>query len=234
MSNITGIIGAMQKEVDLLTEKLENTEIITLGLQTFYKGTLSGHEVVISVAGIGKVNAAATAATMINKFDVCAVINTGIAGSLNPEIGIGDTVIAVAAVEHDIDYGELNEPKGLVYYPNGDGIVINELDKNLSDKLAAAANECGINAKRGMVATGDLFVSDPAIRTKIHSKFGADVCEMEGAAIAHVCRIYGTPCGIVRAISDNANGTSSIDYPTFSLMAAANASKVMLQYFSKL
>ena len=227
-TTVVGIIGAMQSEVDLLAAMTEDKSEIRLGKHTFITGTIDRTAVVIARAGIGKVNAAACAAAMILRFHPAVILNTGVAGALDPALSVGDLAIADAAVEYDLNYGVLGDPRGAVFYPDGTEEILLPTDRDVADALEAAAKKLGLSPLRGTVASGDRFVSDPAIKRDIRSAFGEDVrvCEMEGAAIVHVCRLYGVRCGILRSVSDSADGNAEVDFPTFVQSSARVAAAV--------
>lgn len=231
-----GIIGAMQSEVDLLSGLLEDKKETRVGRHTFLTGSIAGRRVVLSRAGVGKVNAAACAAAMILKFHPAAIVNTGVAGALDPALSVGDLAVADAAVEYDLDYGVLGDPRGTIWYPDGTDEKYLPTDPALADALEAAARKLGFSPLRGVIASGDRFVSDPAVKRDIRASFGdaVRVCEMEGAAIVHVCRLYGVRCGILRSVSDSADGNAEVDFPTFAARSARAAATVIEQLISDL
>jgi adenosylhomocysteine nucleosidase len=180
---------------------------------------------VLAVCGPGKVNAALCAQSMIQHWKPDWVLNLGVAGSGSEEVGIGDMVIATAAVQHDMDTSGIGDPVGHV---SKIGLVEIPCDEGLREKLSAAARTIdGVRVHEGIVATGDQFVNRADVRARIHTLFRAKAVEMEGAAVAHACYVHGVPCGILRSISDRANGTSEMDYPTFVGMAAAHSQQVV-------
>lgn len=222
-----GIIGAMDVEVDLLKAAMaaegESEQTHFAGLD-FFAGFISGKPAVVVRCGIGMVNAAACTQILIDKFDVDAVINTGVAGSLDAQMNIGDVLIATAAVNHIMDVTNLGYEVGLT--PGYDDVKFH-CDKTLRETLNAAATEVGLTSFVGRVASGDRFVCSDDEKDRIVSTFGAGCCEMEGAAMAQVCTNNGVPCAIVRAISDKADGSSSVDYPTFEAKAAADCAHLV-------
>ncbi|MBQ8828436.1 MAG: 5'-methylthioadenosine/adenosylhomocysteine nucleosidase [Clostridia bacterium] len=222
-----GIIGAMKIEIDGLKAVMTDKKSKTVSGVEFVSGKINGHDVVVAVCGIGKVFAAICAEAMILKYNVDLIINTGVGGSLNENLKIGDILVAEKVVQHDMDTSPLGDPRGLI---SGINVIYMPCDETAAAKLAAAAAEAGIACRRGTVATGDCFVNDSATKERIVSEFNADVCEMEGAAIGHVCYINKIPFVVVRAVSDDASGKSHMDYAEFASMAAANSIKVM-EYF---
>lgn len=225
-----GIIGAMESEVELLQSLLEEKECRKIGKHTYYTGKLSGTTAVIARAGVGKVNAAVCAAAMILEFAPEYILNTGVAGALGKGITVGDVIISDFAVEYDLEYGALGDERGSIFYPDSTSEIGMPADRMLSDKLEEAAREVSASTfavKRGTVATGDRFVSGNEVREDILSAFpDALCCEMEGAAIAQVCRLYGTKFSILRSMSDSADGEAEMDFPTFEKLSADRAAKI--------
>ncbi len=225
-----GIIGAMESEVELLVSLLENKESKKIGKHTYFTGLLEGTPAVIARAGVGKVNAAACTAAMILHFAPEYILNTGVAGALGKGINVGDVIIADSCIEYDLDYSHLGDPRGMIFYPDGDHEIELPADEALSCKLEAAANAVSggeFAVKRGIVATGDRFVASPEAKADILASFPASLCcEMEGAAIAHVCRLYGTKFSVLRSMSDSADDGAKMDFPTFVKISADRAAKI--------
>lgn len=225
-----GIIGAMESEVELLVSLLEEKECRKLGKHTYYTGKLSGASAVIARAGVGKVNAAVCAAAMILEFAPEYILNTGVAGALGRGITVGDVIIADSCIEYDLEYGSLGDARGSVFYPDSTSEIIMPADAELSAKLEEAAKTVSggdFAVKRGAVATGDKFVSSNEAREDILSAFpDALCCEMEGAAIAQVCRLYGAKFSVLRSMSDSADGEAEMDFPTFVKLSADRAAKI--------
>lgn len=216
--NITGIIGAMEEEVNILKEKMQVSDILKKASMEFYKGTLSGKEVVIVRSGISKVNAAVCTQILIDDFKVDRVINTGIAGSLQNKIDIGDIVISSDALQHDVD------ATGFGYEPG----VIPRMETSVftadSSLVELAKEVCEreipeITPHVGRVVTGDQFISDKTVKERIESRFHGYCTEMEGAAIAQVAWLNKVPFVILRAISDKSDDSATVDYPVFEKQA---------------
>ena len=131
-----------------------------------------------------------------------------------------DTVVAESLLQHDMDTSPLGDPKGLI---SGINRIYFDTDKRAADIVLAAAERLGIRARLGRIASGDRFVADRADKERIVAEFSADVCEMEGAAVAHAAFVNGTPCLVIRAISDSADGSADMDYPSFLPIAAKNS-----------
>ena len=200
-----GIIGAMDSEVRELCDDLIGKEITEYAGLNFFTGLLCGKNVVIVKSGIGKVNAAMCAQALILKFGVTKVINTGIAGALAKGLGVFDFVISTSAVYHDFDTTAFGYKIGQVPGMPEQFIA----DEKLSDLalFAFEKTEFAKNHKaiKGIVASGDKFVSDSETRKSIQSNFNAVCVEMEGCAIAHACYLNKIPFVIVRCMSDMAD-----------------------------
>lgn len=217
-----GIIGAMDIEVDSLKNEMENPAINKIAGMDFYEGVIGGKDVVVVKCGIGKVNAAMCTQILADRYNVDAVINTGVAGSLNNDIDICDIVISTVAQEHDMDVTALGYEKGII--PDMD-VSIFEADRKLVELTKKSAKEAGLDVKvfEGKVVSGDQFISTHEKKEGLKNSFGGDCAEMEGAAIAHVASLNNIPFLVIRAISDKADGGAHMDYPTFEKKAAANS-----------
>lgn len=212
-----GIIAAMNVEMESLRSHMENTETEVISGVTFVRGILEGKEVVTAVCGIGKVFAALCAQTLILRYAPEYIINTGVAGSLSGKLDIASIAVSSAVVQHDMDTSPLGDPVGLI---SGINIIELPADKRLSEKISSCAKDMGIKTETGIIASGDQFVASAERKDFIIKHFGAIACEMEGAAIGHVCYVNKIPFCIIRAISDSADGSSHMDYPTFVKIAA--------------
>lgn len=220
-----GLIGAMAVEVEALMAKLENQTEKRIGMDTFVSGRLFGQDAVLAVCGPGKVNAALCAQSMMLHYQPEWVLNLGVAGAGEEGVTIGDMVIATAAVQHDMDTSPIGDPVGMVSKIN---LVEIPCDAALRERLVAVARGVpGVRVHTGIIATGDQFINRGDTRARIHALFGAKAVEMEGAAVAQACYMHGVPCGVLRSISDGANGQSEMDYPTFTALAASHSQQVV-------
>ena len=217
-----GIIGAMEEEVAVLKESMDIEKVVEHASMQFYKGVLCGKKVVVVRSGIGKVNAAICAQVLADKFNVDVLINTGIAGSLDAAIDIGDMVISTDLVEHDMDASIFGDPVGQI--PRMDTFSF-PADAELVKKAVQANTEANPDIKTftGRIVSGDQFVSSSEVKDKLVSLFDAKCTEMEGAAIAHVAYLNKISCVIIRAISDKADNSASMDYPSFEKKAIAHS-----------
>lgn len=213
-----GIIGAMMEEVAQLQEIMEQAEVVPVAGMDFYKGKISGKDVVVVRSGVSKVNAAVCTQILIDRFDVDAIVNTGIAGSLKSEINIGDIVLSTDAVQHDVDATTFGYRLGQI--PQMDTFSF-PADEN----LVRIAKECcervnqDISVHTGRVVTGDQFISDQGKKRWIAETFEGYCTEMEGAAIAQTAYLNQIPFLIVRSISDKADDSAHMDYEEFERMA---------------
>ena len=225
-----GIIGAMDEEVAALKEKMEVEKVTDRASMQFVAGKLEGKEVTVVRSGIGKVNAAVCAQILASEFHVDTLINTGIAGSLDAKIDIGDMVISTDALHHDMDATAFGYPLGEV--PRMD-ILAFPADEKLI-RLAVEANEEAnpdIHTFTGRVVSGDQFVE---VKEKIRSNFGGLCTEMEGAAIAHTAYLNDISYVIIRAISDKADNSAHVDYPEFEKMAIARNIKLVQEMLTSM
>lgn len=219
-----GIIGAMPVEVETLKQNMTDLNEVQRAGMTFYEGKLEKLPVVVVVCGVGKVNAAMCVQALCDCFAVTHIVNTGVAGSLCAALDIGDLVISRDALYHDFDCQGLNYPIGQV-----PGIPVRAFaadDKLIQWALAAAETVHAGHARVGTVASGDQFISDKAVKQKIIDTTGALCTEMEGAAIAHASWRNGIPFVVIRAISDKADNSAEMDYPSFEAVAAKHCAAV--------
>ena len=228
-----GIIGAMETEVAALLEAMETGRTEIIADMTFHESLLHGREAVVVQCGVGKVNAGICTQTLIREFGATHIINTGVAGSLNNQIDIGDFVICVDAVQHDFDVSSLGFGRGEIPYT---GISAFKSDPLLREKAVAAVrtDAPGHQVFEGRVCSGDQFIYKISQKEEILNNFGGDCCEMEGAAIAQVCHLNHTPFVIIRAISDKPDGSKIVNFPEFSKEAAASCARIVCSMVSRL
>ena len=213
-----GIIGAMEEEVELLKEKMTDTVIIEKAGMKFVKGTLKGQTAVVVRSGIGKVNAGICTQILADEFQVEAVINTGIAGSLKAEINIGDIVLSTDTMQHDVDAREFGYPLGQIPRMETLTFLADEKLRKLAKEVCEEVNP-DIQVFEGRVASGDQFVADKETKEKIIENTQAYCTEMEGAAIGQAAYLNKIPYLVIRAISDKADDSAHVDYPTFERQA---------------
>ena len=220
-----GIIGAMAVEIELLKERMEDIRTENRSGMEFYIGKLEGVDAVVVQCGVGKVNAAICAQTLCAVYRVTHLVNTGIAGSLETQLDIGDLVVSRDAMYHDFDCVHFGYEMGRV-----PGMDVTAFPADAA--MIAAAQQAGEmvhpgHVHSGRVASGDLFVAAKAAKNAIIEKTGAVCTEMEGAAIAHTAYRNGVPFVILRAISDKADDSAQMDYPTFEAIAARRCAQTV-------
>ena len=226
-----GIIGAMNTEVETLISALTNKQETVVAGSHFFSGKLGSTDAVVVMCGIGKVAAAICAQALIDTFHPDVLVNTGVAGGVADGLAQGDLVIATDAVQHDFDLSLFGYAKGYmpVWGKDKGSPSPFPADEALAEKLIAAADALGYHAIRGRVASGDIFVADADLKHTLATEFGAAVAEMEGAAIAQTAWQNGTPCAIVRAISDLADGSATLSFEEFEVIAAERSAKLLLE-----
>lgn len=225
-----GIIGAMASEVASLKDLMEMNVIIKKAGMNFYDGTLNGKSVVVVQCGYGKVNAAICAQILVDLFEVTHIINTGVAGSLNSKLDIGDIVISEKALQHDMDVAPLGFAPGQI--PDIDVLAF-PADQAMIDTAVSACRQVNpdIHVFTGLVVSGDQFISDRVTKDRLVSVFHGDCAEMEGAAIAQVAYLNNLPFVIIRAISDKADDSAGVmDFPTFEKQAAEHCAKMTAEF----
>ena len=187
---------------------------------------MCGKDVVVVRSGIGKVNAGICTQILADVYGVDAVINTGIAGSLNAAIDIGDVVLSTDTLQHDMDATGFGYEPGVI--PRMETSVF-QADENLRNLAKAACQKVNPDIKvfEGRVVSGDQFISDKAKKQYIEENFKGFCTEMEGAAIAQTAYLNNIPFLIIRAISDKADDSATVDYPTFEAKAIENSVKLV-------
>ena len=228
-----GIIGAMEVEVATLKSNMTVKNTVKKASMEFYEGTIGNTEVVVVRSGIGKVNAGICVQILIDLFGVTHVINTGIAGSLNADINIGDIVLSTDACYHDVDVTVFGYKKGEIPQI---GAATFEADKALREKAKASIKKAApdIGVFEGRVCSGDQFISSAEVKDAIIKEHSGLCTEMEGAAIAQASYLNNTPFLIIRAISDKADGGAEVDYPTFEAKAAKDCAAIVMEIIAEL
>lgn len=229
-----GIMGAMQEEVAGLLRHLEGPLRETRGMRDYHAGRLGGHDVVVVFSRWGKVAAASTATTLIERHGVDFIVFTGVAGAVDPSLNVGDIVIANALVQHDLDASAVPGIRrfevpllGVRTFPADARAVARALEsarRFIREDMALAVTAetlatFGITSPRacaGLIASGDQFIASPAKAAELaHALPGVRCVEMEGAAVAQVAHEHGIPCVVLRTISDKADHTAGVDFPRF-------------------
>ena len=219
-----GIIGAMDVDVATLKAKMESVTTATHASSAYFEGILEGTPAVVVQCGVGKVNAALCAQILCSVYGVTHIVNTGIAGSLCADLDIADLVVSQDAMYHDFDCVHFGYEMGMV--PGMYVVAFPANEQMIAAAFAAAEAENPGHTKIGRIASGDLFVAAKPAKEAIIAKTGALCTEMEGAAIAHTAYRNGVPFVILRAISDKADDSAEMDYPTFEAIAAQRCANV--------
>jgi adenosylhomocysteine nucleosidase len=211
----------MKEEIDLLLQEQQDTVTERHSGIDYHIGALHGRRIVSCKSGVGKVNAAVCTQLLIDRFGVDAVLFTGVAGALDPELEIGDIVISRSCMQHDMDVTPLGFPRGVIPYQ--------EVSDFPSDpELIRLAEQAGERVfpercRVGKVLSGDQFIADREIVKRLHAELQGTCTEMEGAAVAQVCHMSGIPHVIVRSMSDKADGSAHVNFAAFTAEAAARS-----------
>ncbi len=232
---IYGIIGAMDSEIALLNSEMIDTHAQTNAGLTFYSGTLCGASVVLVKCGVGKVNAAACAQQLIDRYHVNVVINIGVAGGVSSQLRVLDVVVGTKLVQHDFDLRPFGYTKGYLgeaFGGDSQKPTVFVSDADLVRRLETAAKAVigdEHTCHCGVIASGDEFVAASERRTAISSEFDALASEMEGAAIAQVATLNNCPFVVLRTISDMADGSAPVSFEQVVQYAADTAAAVIMQ-----
>ena len=226
------VIGAMEEEVELLRNEIENPETKNIANSEFTSGTYKNHEVVLLKSGIGKVNAAMTTSILLSEYKPDYVINTGSAGGYDPNLEVGAIVISDEVRHHDVDVTAFGYEIGQV--PQLPAAF--KADDRLMKLAEEAVYEIGEHqAATGLIATGDIFMHDPAKVEQVRTHFPQmKACEMEAAAVAQVCYQFEVPFVVIRALSDIAGKESSMSFDEFLPVAAKHSTQIVLHVIGKL
>ena len=224
-----GIICAMKVEAEKIIASMTDKKEEKIGYFTYYSGKLGKSEVVTVSGTYGKVNAAVAAEIMSHIYKVDALINSGVGGGLGQGLKVGDIVLGSRAVQHDVDSSPIGDPVGMVSALEK---IYFDTDEKLTKSLFDTAKGLGYSVRLGTVATGDVFVADDTRKNFIKTTFGAQVCDMEGCAVAQVAYMNNLPCAILRAISDSGDGDAAQDYPKFMAESAQKAANILIKAIS--
>ena len=223
MSKIA-IMGAMPEEIEPLLERVENINRVEYANNSYYEATYKGKELVIAYSKIGKVFSSLTASTLLEKFECSTLLFSGVAGAINPELNIGDLIIAEKLCQHDLDISIFGHAYGFV----PEGAVFVHSDEKLRDIAKEVASKNGLKVVEGTIATGDQFVASNERKEFIETNFQADALEMEGASVAVVCDALDVPFFVLRAISDTANDDAGVDFDEFMIGSAKISANFIL------
>jgi len=224
------IMGAMEEEITPLLKNFTDINKVDYANNTYYECKLGNLDVVIAYSKIGKVFSTLTASTMIQKFGCDTLLFSGVAGGVNPELKIGDLIVANQLSQHDLDITAFGHPHGFV--PGG-SVYVNT-DETLKNIALEVAAENEIKIIEGIIATGDQFVADEKRKEFILNTFKADALEMEGASVAVVCDALKVPCLILRAISDTADMDAGFSFEEFLETSAKNSANFLMKVIDKI
>ncbi len=229
-----GIIGAMKEEISLLLKDIKDCVSTTIAMRSYHCGTLYGKDVVIAFSRWGKVAAAATVTVMIERFGAGSIIFTGVAGSADSKLKVGDIVIADKLVQHDMDVSAVLEDAAMFEIPllgkshfSIKPILVQlaleagdqYLDTDFHDLDKAQLDIFGITSPsiyHGLIASGDQFIADPLKLSRLKESLPDLLCvEMEGASVGQICYEYSIDLTVIRVISDSADNGAAIDFLTF-------------------
>lgn len=227
-----GIIGAMEEEVSQLLRLMEDVEVRTKAGMNFYEGRLENCPCVIVQSGIGKVNAGICAQILVDLYQVSHIINTGIAGGLANHINIGDIVIGSEFIYHDVDATGFGYALGEI--PRMNKLVFEADNALVTLALSLDSHFPDIQLLEGRILSGDQFIASIEVKEKITREFAGVAVEMEGAAIAHVAWLNHIPFLAIRAISDKADDSASVDYPTFEKKAIERSVKFVREFLKRM
>lgn len=225
-----GIIGAMEVEVNTLKSMISFPEIKKISGIEFVSGKIYGKEVVVAACGVGKVFAAIAAEAMILTYSPELIINSGVAGSADYRLNVADIAIAKDVVQHDMDTTPLGDSPGLL---SGINIIHIPCDKKAVERLAECVKSIEINYICGTIVSGDQFIDTIEKKKELAENFNAVACEMEGAAIGHVCYVNNVDFAVIRAISDSLSDDSGMEYSEFLNVAAKNSIEVIKKFLSE-
>ena len=223
-----GILCAMEQEIELLLENVENAQHHKKCGYDYILGTLRGKNVILCKCGVGKVNAAVCCQTMLLSWPVKLVINSGVAGALREPLEIGDICVATDMVQHDVDTTAVGDPVGFVSTVNQTFFRCAEWA--VSGIIKAAQTIEGVRVIPARIASGDQFVHEQPVKDRIVRLFDASAVEMEGGSIAQVCFINGVDCAVIRAISDSSSGKHHMEFQEFMPMAARTSADVVMRF----
>lgn len=224
------IMGAMEEEIEPLLSYFDNIKVTNYADNKYYEVNYNGLEIVIAYSKIGKVFASLTASTMIQKFGCDSLLFSGVAGGINPELKIGDLIIASKLCQHDLDITAFGHPNG--YVPGGKVFVDTTIE--LKEIAKEVAKENQLDVIEGIIATGDQFVHSNERKEFVQKTFNADALEMEGASVAVVCDSLNIPFFILRAISDAADMDAGFDFDEFLKSSAKKSADFLIKIVEKL
>ncbi|MCY9805615.1 5'-methylthioadenosine/S-adenosylhomocysteine nucleosidase [Vibrio scophthalmi] len=222
-----GIIGAMEQEVAILKDSINNCQEVKKAGCTFFAGQMNGVDVVLLQSGIGKVAAAIGTTILLDEYQPDVVINTGSAGGFDSSLNLGDVVISTEVRHHDADVTAFGYEMGQMAQQPAAFIADEKLMDVAEQALAQMENK---HAVRGLICTGDAFVCTAERQAFIRQYFPSVIAvEMEASAIAQTCHQFKVPFVVVRAISDVADKEATMSFDEFLPLAAQSSSEMVIK-----
>ena len=224
-----GIVVAMEEEKEAIQNLMEDINVKQINDLRFMIGKIQNRDVILVKCGVGKVNAARATQVLIDKFDISCVMNIGVAGAVQVFLDIGDVVIAKHVVQHDFDITAFGHSKGYITGV-GDKIIC---DRDLIDEfeeIIRSIPERNYKIKLGVVATGDIFCTEPWMKEKINGKFNADVVDMECGAIAQVSYLENKPFIAIKTVSDVPNKQNARTFDENLKLASKRCANILSEY----
>ncbi|MFC3748745.1 5'-methylthioadenosine/adenosylhomocysteine nucleosidase [Paenibacillus sp. GCM10012306] len=231
MSEVIGIIGAMDEEIQLMLEEIKNRETVVKAGISYHVGTIFDKPVVLCRSGIGKVNAAVTTQILHDSFGVSKVLFTGVAGAVHPDLNIGDIVISSECMQHDMDVTPLGYQKGII--PDQE-VSSFPADADLIALAEKSCRELNCHYEIGKVLSGDQFIASREVVASLRQEMNGACVEMEGAAVAQVCFMNDTPFVVIRSMSDRADGSAEVNYKEFTIEASQRSHAILAQMLQAL
>ena len=226
-----GIIVAMEEEEEAIEKIMDNVELKQIYNLIFKIGEINNKKCILVKSGVGKVNAARTTQIMIDNFEIECVLNLGSAGAINDMLQIGDVIIGKHVVQHDFDITAFGHSKGYITGVGNSVICDRELVENF-ENIMENISERTYNIKTGIVATGDIFCTDVAMKDEIRAIFDADLVDMECGAIAQVCYLDDIPFIVVRSVSDTPNGSNATTFDENLKLASRRCANILREFLA--
>lgn len=220
-----GVIGAMKEEIEQFLPHMDQVQVTEKAKVQFREGLFHGKSIVLCKSGVGKVNAAVTTQVLIDTYGVDAIVFTGVAGAVDPELNVGDIVVSSESMQHDMDVTALGFPLGTIPYEDTSLFASDETLRQLA--VQASAELFDGRVKVGRVLSGDQFIASRETVSRLYSDLQGACTEMEGAAVAQVCVMNHIPHVIIRSMSDKADGSAHVNFAEFTLQASENSYRIV-------
>lgn len=225
-----GIIFAMEEELMEFKKRVSIVKEYQIFDLTFYECNIDSLICIFVESGVGKVNAARCTQIMIDRIDVSAIINVGVAGGISKDLQVCDLVIADKLVQHDFDITAFGHEKG--YIPNIG--TFTSCDSSLVSLAKLVGEENNNKIHIGTIASGDIFCTETKMSQEIYQNFHALCVEMEGASIAQVCQLCNIPFLVIRSISDVLGSHNVLTYEEFLSQSCYIVTNYIIQILKKI